>query len=123
MSDEELSELESVASPGAGACGGQYTANTMAVAFEVLGISPVASSMVPAEDGKKGAVAEECGRIAVEALRRDLRPSALITRASLENAIAGAALSGGSTNVVLHLLAVAREAGVGPPPDDLHPPP
>jgi dihydroxy-acid dehydratase len=112
ISDDDLAELEDHASPGAGACGGQYTANTMAMAFEVLGISPMASSMVPAEDGKKGAVAEECGRIAVEALRQDIRPSALITRASLENAIAGAALSGGSTNVVLHLLAVAREAGV-----------
>ena len=118
ISDDDLAELEDHASPGAGACGGQYTANTMAMAFEVLGISPMASSMVPAEDGKKGAVAEECGRIAVEALRQDIRPSALITRASLENAIAGAALSGGSTNVVLHLLAVAREAGVDLTIDD-----
>jgi dihydroxy-acid dehydratase len=112
LSDDDLAELEDHASPGAGACGGQYTANTMAMAFEVLGISPMASSMVPAEDGRKGAVAEACGRLVVEALERDLRPNALITRASLENAIAGAALSGGSTNVVLHLLAVAREAGV-----------
>ena len=118
ISDDDLAELEDHASPGAGACGGQYTANTMAMAFEVLGISPIASSMVPAEDGKKGAVAEECGRIAVEALRQDIRPSALITRASLENAIAGAALSGGSTNVVLHLLAVARETGVDLTIDD-----
>ena len=118
ISDDDLAELEDHASPGAGACGGQYTANTMAMAFEVLGISPTASSMVPAEDGKKGAVAEECGRIAVEALRQDIRPSALITRASLENAIAGAALSGGSTNVVLHLLAVARETGVDLTIDD-----
>jgi dihydroxy-acid dehydratase len=112
ISDEELTELENRASPGAGACGGQYTANTMGMAFEVLGISPMGSSMVPAEDGRKGAVAEECGRLAVAALERDLRPSAVITKRSLENAIAGAALSGGSTNVVLHLLAVAREAGV-----------
>ncbi len=112
ISEGELSELEDRASPGAGACGGQYTANTMAMAFEVLGISPTESSMVPAEDGRKGAVAEECGRIVMAALERDLRPSQIITRDSLENAIAGAALSGGSTNVVLHLLALAREAGV-----------
>jgi len=112
MSEEELTDLENHASPGAGACGGQYTANTMGMAFEILGISPMGSSMVPAEDGRKGAVAEDCGRLALDLLERDLRPSAVITRASLENAIAGAAMSGGSTNVVLHLLAVAREAGV-----------
>jgi dihydroxy-acid dehydratase len=112
MSDEDLAELESVASPGAGACGGQYTANTMAVAFEVLGISPVASSMVPAEDGRKGQVAEDAGRLVMDLLERDVRPSRIVTRESLENAIASAAMTGGSTNVVLHLLAVAREAGV-----------
>jgi dihydroxy-acid dehydratase len=112
MSDEELAELESVASPGAGACAGQYTANTMAMAFEVLGISPMGSSMVPAEDGKKGKVAVDCGRLVVEALEKDIRPSSVITRDSLENAIGAAAMSGGSTNVVLHLLAVARDAGV-----------
>ncbi len=112
MSEAELTELENRASPGAGACAGQFTANTMGMAFEILGISPMGSSMVPAEDGKKGAVAEDCGRLALELLERDLRPSAVITRPSLENAIAGAAMSGGSTNVVLHLLAVAREAGV-----------
>jgi len=112
MTERDLTELEARASPGAGACGGQYTANTMAMAFEVLGISPAESSMVPAEDGRKGAVAEECGRLVMAALERDLRPSELISRESLENAIAGAALSGGSTNVVLHLLAIAREAGV-----------
>ncbi|CAN5649400.1 dihydroxy-acid dehydratase [soil metagenome] len=112
MSEAELTELENRASPGAGACAGPFTANTMGMAFEVLGISPMGSSMVPAEDGKKGAVAEDCGRLALELLERDLRPSAVITKPSLENAIAGAAMSGGSTNVVLHLLAVAREAGV-----------
>ena len=112
MSDDELSELEGVASPGAGACGGQYTANTMAVAFEVLGISPMASSMVPAEDGKKGQVAVDVGRLALQVLEQDLRPSRIITKDALENAIASAAMTGGSTNVVLHLLAVAREAGV-----------
>ncbi len=112
MSDEDLAELESVASPGAGACGGQFTANTMAMAFELLGISPMGSSMVPAEEGKKGQVAEDCGHLVLELLERDLRPSSVITKASLENAIAGVAMTGGSTNAVLHLLAVASEAGV-----------
>ena len=81
------------------------------MAFEVLGISPMGSSMVPAEDGKKGQVAEECGRLVLDVLERDLRPSQIITKESLENAIAAGAMSGGSTNVVLHLLAVANEAG------------
>jgi dihydroxy-acid dehydratase len=112
MSDEELRELEGVASPGAGACGGQFTANTMACAFEALGISPGGSAMVPAEDEEKGSVAEKIGELAMKVLVEDLRPSRVITRASLENAIACACASGGSTNVVLHLLAVAREAGV-----------
>jgi dihydroxy-acid dehydratase len=84
----------------------------MAVAFEALGISPMGSSMVPAEDGKKGAVAERCGRLVMDLIEKDLRPSTIITRDSLENAIASATSTGGSTNVVLHLLAVANEAGV-----------
>jgi dihydroxy-acid dehydratase len=112
ITDADLSELESAASPGAGACGGQYTANTMATAFEALGISAMGSGMVPAEDGKKGQVAEDCGRLVVELVKQDLRPSRVITRPSLENAIAGVAATGGSTNAVLHLLAVAGEAGV-----------
>jgi dihydroxy-acid dehydratase len=112
LSDAELADLESHASPGAGACGGQFTANTMAMAFEVLGISAMGSSMVPAENGRKGMVAEQAGRLAVELLERDLRPSAIITRESLENAIAAVAMSGGSTNAVLHLLALASDAGV-----------
>jgi dihydroxy-acid dehydratase len=112
MSDAELNELEGVASPGAGACGGQFTANTMATAFEMLGISAVGSSMVPAEDGKKGQVAEDCGRLVMELLEKDLRPSRIITREALDNAIACVAATGGSTNAVLHLLAVAREVGV-----------
>jgi dihydroxy-acid dehydratase len=112
LSDEELADLEAHASPGAGACGGQYTANTMGMAFEVLGISPMGSSMVPAEDGKKGQVAEECGRLVLDALTNDIRPSRIITKQSLENAIAAGAMSGGSTNLVLHLLAVAHDAGV-----------
>jgi dihydroxy-acid dehydratase len=112
ISDDDLADLEAHASPGAGACGGQFTANTMAMAFEVLGISPMGSSMVPAEDGKKGQVAEDCGRLVVEVLEQDRRPNSIITRESLANAIAAGAMSGGSTNLVLHLLAVAHEMGV-----------
>ncbi len=112
MTDEELEELENVASPGAGACGGQFTANTMAMAFEVLGISPMGSSMVPAEHGRKGEVAVEVGRLVMDVLARDQRPSEIITRESLENAIAAVSMSGGSTNAVLHLLAIASEAGI-----------
>jgi dihydroxy-acid dehydratase len=118
MSDEELNELEGVASPGAGACGGQFTANTMACAFEALGVSPGGSAMVPAEDDEKDTVAEKIGELAMNVLAEDLRPSRVITRESLENAIACACASGGSTNVVLHLLAVAHEAGVGLSIDD-----
>src|SRR5919198_1572225 len=112
LSDEELLELEGCASPGAGACGGQYTANTMACAFEAMGISPMGSAMVPAMDGQKQARARDAGRLAVRALAEDLCPSRVITRDSIENAIACVCASGGSTNGVLHLLAVAREAGV-----------
>ncbi|HMD57025.1 MAG TPA: dihydroxy-acid dehydratase [Solirubrobacteraceae bacterium] len=112
ISEQELHELEEVASPGAGACGGQFTANTMAMAFEVLGISPAGSAMVPAEDGRKLDVAREVGGLVMDVLRRGQRPSAIITKEALENAIAAIATSGGSTNGVLHLLAVAREAGV-----------
>jgi len=112
MSDEDFAELENAASPGAGACGGQFTANTMAMAFEVLGISPMARNLVPAQDARKAEVAYEAGRLVVDVLRRGLRPSDIITKAALENAIAGVACSGGSTNGVLHLLAVAREIGV-----------
>jgi dihydroxy-acid dehydratase len=112
IGDEELNELEGVASPGAGACGGQFTANTMACAFEALGISPGGAAMVPAEDDEKGTVAEKVGELVMNVLADDLRPSRVITRESLENAIACACASGGSTNVVLHLLALAHEAGV-----------
>ena len=112
ITEQELHELEEAASPGAGACGGQFTANTMAMAFEVLGISPAGSSMVPAEDGRKLQVAIDCGELVMDVLRRGLRPSQIITKPALENAIAAGATSGGSTNIVLHLLAVAREMGV-----------
>ena len=112
MSDEELSALEHAASPGAGACAGQFTANTMAMAFEVMGISPAGAAMVPAEDPTKAGVAVEAGKLVMDVLRRGQRPRDVITRESLENAIAAVAATGGSTNAVLHLLAVAREAGV-----------
>jgi dihydroxy-acid dehydratase len=112
MSEAELHELEEAASPGAGACGGQFTANTMAMAFEVLGISPAGSSMVPAEDGRKLQVAIDCGKLVMDVLRAGRRPRDIIVKPALENAIAAAACSGGSTNVVLHLLAVAHEMGV-----------
>ena len=112
MTDEELRSLEDVASPGAGACGGQFTANTMACAFEALGISAGGSAMVPAEAAEKGTVAERIGELVMKVLVEDLRPSRIITRESLENAIACVSATGGSTNGVLHLLAVAREAGI-----------
>jgi dihydroxy-acid dehydratase len=111
ISDEELTAIEDVASPGAGACGGQFTANTMAMAFQVLGISPF-SSGVPAEDPHKAEVAKEAGRLVMDILKRGQRPSDIITREALENAIAAIACSGGSTNGVLHLLAVAAEMGI-----------
>ena len=94
MSDEQFAELEAVACPGAGACGGQFTANTMAMAFEVMGISPMAQNLVPAQDTTKAQVGYETGRLAVDVLKRGLRPSDIITKASLENAIAGVALLG-----------------------------
>ncbi len=112
MSDAQLKALEDVACPGAGACGGQFTANTMATVFEFLGISALGSASVPALDAQKDAVAFETGKLAMDLLRRDLRPRQIITRASLENAIASVAATGGSTNAVLHLLALAHEADV-----------
>ena len=112
MAEEELAELELVACPGAGACGGQYTANTMSMVMEVLGLSPVGFNSIPAVDGGKTKAAAEAGALAMRVLEAGLRPSQILTRASFENAIAAAAASGGSTNVVLHLLALAREAGV-----------
>ena len=112
MSDDDLLELEGCASPGAGACGAQFTANTMACAFEVMGITPMGSGMVPAVAGAREQVARECGELVMQVLANDLRPSRIITRESLENAIATVCMSGGSTNGVLHLLAVAKEAGI-----------
>jgi dihydroxy-acid dehydratase len=118
ITDAELTELEDAASPGAGACGGQFTANTMAMAFEVLGISPAGFSMVPATHPRKAEVAVDAGRLVMDVLKRGQRPTDIITRESLENAIAAIACSGGSTNGVLHLLAIAKEMGVGLSIDD-----
>jgi dihydroxy-acid dehydratase len=112
ITDEELTAIEDAASPGAGACGGQFTANTMAMAFEVLGISPAGLNMVPAMDPHKQDVAADAGRLVMDVLKRGQLPSDIITREGLENAIAAIACSGGSTNGVLHLLAVAKEMGV-----------
>ena len=112
LSDAELREMELSACPGAGACGGQFTANTMATAFEALGISPAGSSGVPATDPAREEVARECGRLAIRMLKDGRRPSQLITRPALLNAIAAVMATGGSTNAVLHLLAVAQEAKV-----------
>jgi dihydroxy-acid dehydratase len=112
MSDEDLYELEGCASPGAGACGAQFTANTMASAFEVMGITPMGSGMVPAVAGAREQVARQTGELAMKVLADDLRPSDIITEDSIENAIATVCMSGGSTNGVLHLLAVANEAGI-----------
>lgn len=112
MSDADFAELENVACPGAGACGGQYTANTMAMVMELIGLAPMGSASVPAMDPRKDAVARGCGEQAMDLLQRGITPSGILTRAAFENAIAGVAASGGSTNAVLHLLALAREAGV-----------
>jgi dihydroxy-acid dehydratase len=112
MTSAELKDLEDHACPGPGACGGQFTANTMAIAFEFLGMSPMGRNGVPAMDTRKDDVAFECGKLVMDLLKRDLRPRQIITRKSLENAIAAVATTGGSTNAVLHLLAVANEAGI-----------
>ncbi|HQY58109.1 MAG: dihydroxy-acid dehydratase [Nitrospira sp.] len=112
MTNAELKDLEDHACPGPGACGGQFTANTMAIAFEFLGISPMGRNGVPAMDQKKDDVAFECGKLVMDLLKKDIRPKQIITRRSIENAIAAVATTGGSTNAVLHLLAVAREMGV-----------
>ena len=112
ITEQELIDLENVASPGSGACGGQFTANTMAMALEVLGISPMGAAMVPAENPSKAEVAYEAGRLVMDVLARGQRPRDIITKPGLENAIAAVATSGGSTNAVLHLLAIANEAEV-----------
>jgi dihydroxy-acid dehydratase len=109
MTDADLHELEEVACPGAGACGGQFTANTMSTALDFLGISPAGLNGIPAMHPSKGQAAEDAGRLVMDLLRRDVRPSQIITREALENAAAAIVATGGSTNGVLHLLAIARE--------------
>jgi dihydroxy-acid dehydratase len=118
MTDAEFSTLENNACPGAGACGGHFTANTMAAVCEFLGISPMGSASVPATAPEKEEVALQAGMLAMELVRSDLRPRQILTADAFENAIAGVAVSGGSTNSVLHLLAIAREAGVALRLDD-----
>jgi len=112
MSDAELKQLEDVACPAAGACGGQYTANTMSTVMEMIGLSPMGFNSVPAMDGEKDQVAFDCGKVIMNVLRKGIRPRDILTRKAFENAIASVAATGGSTNAVLHLLAIAREAEV-----------
>jgi dihydroxy-acid dehydratase len=112
MTEKQLGELEDRACPGAGACGGQFTANTMATAITFLGISPMGANEVPATDPRKEKTAFDCGKLVMQLLKDDIRPSQIITRESLHNAIVSVAATGGSTNAVLHLLAIASDAGV-----------
>ncbi len=112
MSDAELLAIENVACPGAGACGGQFTANTMATVMEIIGLSPMGTASVPQVDVRKHDVAERCGELVLNLVRSNLRPRDIVTRKAIDNAIASVAATGGSTNAVLHLLAMAREAGV-----------
>jgi dihydroxy-acid dehydratase len=112
MSDAQLKELECAACPGAGACGGQFTANTMALVCEFLGLAPMGISSVPATDKGKAHAGELAGKLVIDLLRKNTTPSQIITKTAIENAIAGVAATGGSTNAVLHLLAIAREAGL-----------
>src|SRR5216684_1952568 len=112
MTDAELLELENVACPGAGACGGQYTANTMSTVMEMIGLSPMGFNSVPAMDPKKDQIAYDCGELVLNLLRNGVTPRDILTRPAFENAIASVAATGGSTNAVLHLLALAREADV-----------
>ena len=112
ISIEELYEIEGAACPGAGACGGQFTANTMSGALEFMGMSPGGLNGIPAEDPKKDEAAQRAGELAMTLVRHDIRPSHIVTRRSIENAIASVAATGGSTNGVLHLLAIAHEFGI-----------
>lgn len=118
ITDQELLEIENHACPGAGACGGQFTANTMATVLELIGLSPMGSAAVPQVDARKAGVSFRCGEIIMDAVRRNRKPREIATRAAFLNAIAGVAATGGSTNAVLHLLAMAREAGVALAIDD-----
>ena len=118
LTDAQLGALENSACPGPGACGGQFTANTMSMVCELLGVSPLSANGVPAMVAEKGDVAHSAGRLVMELVQKDLRPRQIVTRAAVENAIAGVAATGGSTNAVLHLLAIAHEAGVDLAIDD-----
>jgi dihydroxy-acid dehydratase len=118
ISDAELLAVENAACPGAGACGGQFTANTMATVMEIIGLSPFGTASVPQVDPRKNDVAIRCGKLIMEAVKNDLKPRDIATRAAFDNAIASVAASGGSTNAVLHLLAMAREAEVDLKIDD-----
>ncbi len=118
ISDEELLAIEDHACPGAGACGGQYTANTMATAMELIGISPMGTASIPAVDPRKDDAGYRSGFVLMEALKSNLRPSDIMTRSAFENAIASVVATGGSTNAVLHLLALARDCGVDLSIDD-----
>ena len=112
MTDEQLCALEDVACPGPGACGGQFTANTMSTVCELLGVSPMAANGVPAMVAEKDDVAKQAGSLVLDLVQKDVRPRQIVTAHALENAIAAVATTGGSTNAVLHLLAIAHEAGV-----------
>jgi len=118
ISDKELRELEDAACPGAGACGGQYTANTMSTVMEIIGLSPMGFNSVPAMDPQKDQISFDCGKVVMNVLQKGIKPRDILTREAFENAIASVAASGGSTNAVLHLLAIAREAGVALEIDD-----
>jgi len=118
MSDKELRELEDAACPGAGACGGQYTANTMSTVMEMIGLSPMGFNSVPAMDSLKDQISFACGKVVMNLLQKGILPRDILTREAFENAIASVAATGGSTNAVLHLLAIACEAGVGLEIDD-----
>ncbi len=120
ITDDDLRELEDAACPGAGSCGGQFTANTMAIVMEFLGLASLGSAGVPATDPEKDHVGVLAGRMVVDLLKSGVKPSDILTREAFENAIAGAAATGGSTNSVLHLLALAREAGVPLTMDDFN---
>ncbi len=112
INEQQLHDLEDAACPGSGACGGQFTANTMSTAFEVLGISPMDFNSVPAMDPRKDEVCFQAGHVVMNLLKNDIRPSAIVTRKSIENAIAAVAMTGGSTNAVLHFLAIAHTMGI-----------
>ena len=118
ITDAELKAIEDVACPGAGACGGQYTANTMSMVMEMIGLSPMGFNSVPAMDPQKDKISFDCGKVVMNVLQKGIKPRDILTRDAFENAIASVAASGGSTNSVLHLLAIAREAGVGLEIDD-----